>query len=337
MSFDILNPGGRDPTQDFSTGLGKSKSHPPINYHAYAACMRGRFACRLLDLRAPVVLLLLRGNLAASLRAAQKLTANKIPFFISWKESGRHQIANALSVPRILERFMAVSKLASGFLASTPWLIPVYHAAGLSFGKFIPTPYPMDLREWDFQIPMGKRSGIFLGTREFFTPSRNHAVAVFSACNLAFRLGTYVTCVNTEGWRGRALLDHLDAGRGVLKIVDGKLPYRDYLKLLAKHRVVFQFDRSGTPGQVTGDAALCGIPSLGGDGAIDGVLNTIFSQLEKQADLEAALQYAQRLLTDGVFYAETTNALRRRALEVLSFEKGAQTLRALIAPIVETL
>ncbi len=330
-ALDVLNPGGKDPTQDFSAGPSRleEKGHPPINYHAYAACMLGRFACRVSDLRANAVLLLLRGNLVDSLRAAKTLSVKKIPFFISWKEAGRHQVAHAISHPRILMRFMEISGLALGFLASTSWLPPIHRAAGLSDGKFIPTPYPIDFSQWDFRISPEERSGIFIGTREFLIPSRNHAAAVFASCDLAYRLRSHVTCINTEGRRGEKLLNHIDAGRGVLRIVEGCLPYKDYLKLLARHRMVLQFDRSGVPGQIAGDAALCGIPAIGGDGSVDDLLNHTLSQL-KRCDFETSLEQAHQLLTNFSLYVKITEVLRRRALEVLSFQEGTRAIFSLI-------
>jgi hypothetical protein len=38
---------------------------------------------------------------------------------------------------------------------------------------------------------------------------------------------------------------------------------------VALHKIVLQLDRSHVPGQVAGDALLCRIPCVGGDGAIE--------------------------------------------------------------------
>ena len=48
-----------------------------------------------------------------------------------------------------------------------------------------------------------------------------------------------------------------------------RLPYRDYLAEMARHKIVLQADKSAVPGQVAGDALLCRMPCVGGDGAID--------------------------------------------------------------------
>jgi len=46
---------------------------------------------------------------------------------------------------------------------------------------FIPTPYPIDDRRWDFSRPIEERSGIFIGTREWNVLSRNHLGALLVA------------------------------------------------------------------------------------------------------------------------------------------------------------
>ena len=336
VSFDVLNPGGKDIAQDFSSKLDPDAlGHPPINYHAYAACMSGRFACRIDDLQAKVVLLLLRGDLSDALRAGKKFASLRVPFLISWKESGYHQVAKALSRACIFKRFMEISQIATGFLASTPWLLPVYHAAHLTLGEFIPTPYPLDFKEWDFSIPIEERSGIFLGTREFFVPSRNHAAAIFSACELAFQLGRRVTCINTEGHRGYTLLRSIDAGRGILHIVQGRLTYKAYLQLMARHQLVLQFDRSGVPGQVTGDAALCGVPALGGDGALDTILSSAYAV--KGSNFKEIVSYAGRLLSDLPLYVQVVSALHQRALETISFYRCSADLQRLAEEAIQRL
>ena len=38
---------------------------------------------------------------------------------------------------------------------------------------------------------------------------------------------------------------------------------------MARHKIVLQADKSAVPGQVAGDALLCRMPCVGGDGAID--------------------------------------------------------------------
>ena len=72
----VLNPGGRDLAQEFrdlpAPGEG---AHPPINFHAFAACTQGTFhhnTRRAIAENTPV-LLLLRGDFRASERALADL------------------------------------------------------------------------------------------------------------------------------------------------------------------------------------------------------------------------------------------------------------------------
>ena len=72
----VLNPGGRDPEQPFhSLAAPGEDAHPPINFHAFAACTFGAFHR---DTRSALaektpVLLLLRGDFRASERALTDL------------------------------------------------------------------------------------------------------------------------------------------------------------------------------------------------------------------------------------------------------------------------
>src|SRR4051812_49848908 len=92
----ILNPGGRDPAQDFPDGAGETAlPHPPTNFHAYAASTRGSFqrdTKGALEQNTPV-LVLLRGDFSASERAVDALqTAGRI-VAVSLQETDLHQIA----------------------------------------------------------------------------------------------------------------------------------------------------------------------------------------------------------------------------------------------------
>ncbi len=132
-------------------------------------------------------------------------------------------------------------------------------------GEFIPTPYPIDDSRWDFSRPLGERRGIFVGTREWDTPSRHHLAALV----LAAGLGEPITVFDEEPKRCRKILGAMGVPRDSLRILEKRLPYRDYLAEMARHRIVLQADKSSVPGQVAGDALLCRLPCVGGDGAIE--------------------------------------------------------------------
>lgn len=296
-------------------GLPSDAGHPPINYHAYAACCLGGFyrkSDEVPDGVRHVMVLLRKDGLKRALNAVRELRRRGKRVLVSWKESGLGQVARVLAKPGLHEKFRTICGEVDGFISSTPELVPLYEAARCGQGGFVPTPYPLEEPAWDFSLPMPRRRGVFIGTREFGVPSRNHLLAVSSV----LRLGQPVTVINTEGWTGARLLRSISRD---LRVVSGKLPYTAYLCLVARHRIVFQLDRSAVPGQVAGDALLCGLPCVGGDGAVD---KLAFPGLcGRNLSAEAVLQAAERLLADDNYYAETVEKSRELALERLSFSK----------------
>jgi hypothetical protein len=164
---------------------------------------------------------------------------------------------------------------------------------------------------WDFGIPLSARSGIFVGTREFGIPSRNHWRAVALAVSLAERHRIPMTVVNEEGRRGRKLLEGIARPGMPLNIVEGRMPYPEYLRMVARHRIVFQLDGSAVPGQVAGDALLCRMPCIGGNGAVD--------RLAFGEPPEDPTEAVSRLLSDDHHWEQTVAASIARARENLGF------------------
>ncbi len=272
----VLNPGGRDPEQQFhGVPAPDEGAHPPINFHAFAACTFGAFhrdTRRALDERTPV-LLLLRSDFRASERALTELKREGRTVAVSLKETGLHQIAHQLRDPAKLSRFMKIVANADGCIATTPDAVGIYQRARCKSKPatvaFIPTPYPTADQRWDFSILRNKQSGIFVGTREWGVPSRNHFTALLVARQLSEATGEPVTAVNLDGYRGRRLLGELNFPKGKLRLIEKWKAYPDYLRDVASNKIVLQLDRSHVPGQVAGDALLCRIPCVGGDGAIE--------------------------------------------------------------------
>ncbi len=124
-------------------------------------------------------------------------------------------------------------------------------------------------QRWDFSVPRNEQSGIFVGTREWDVPSRNHFAALLVARQLCEATGEPVTVVNLDGYKGRRLLGELNFPEGKLRLIEKWKTYPEYLRDVARHKIVLQLDRSHVPGQVAGDALLCRIPCVGGDGAIE--------------------------------------------------------------------
>ena len=327
----VLNPAGRDPEQHFRDGADDlTQPHQPTNFHAYAACTGGSFQRETKSALAEgtPVLLLLRGDFTASERALKALQKEGRFVAVSLKETGLHQIAEQLRNPARLERFVRIVKQADACLAPTPEAADLYRAirGNLDRVAFLPTPYPIDDSRWNFSKPLAERSGIFIGTREWDVPSRNHLAALIVARELSAQTGENVTVFNFDGRKGARLLDEIGFASGKLRTLDRRSGYPDYLRELASHKIVLQLDTSFVPGQVAGDALLCRVPCVGGNGAIDRLafpescgFNRSFAEIG---------QIAARLLTERNDYEKTVANMESVAAPQLSFNVVAEQLRA---------
>ena len=272
----VLNPGGRELEQYFDEPVGPTDTgHPPINLHAFAACTRGSFHRKTKNAIAEKrpVLLILRGNFRATERALVTCQKENRTVAVVLKETGLHQIAEQLHDPGRLARFMRVVGRADGCIATTPEAAEIFRRARPerdgNTAAFIPTPYPLEDKQWNFVVPPNEQSGIFIGTREWDVPSRNHLSALLLAREICVASGEPVTVFNLDGRKGEKLLAELQFPPGKLRIRDKRESYADYLGEVAKHKIVLQLDRSRVPGQVAGDALLCRTICVGGNGAID--------------------------------------------------------------------
>jgi hypothetical protein len=317
----VLNPGGRDLDQSFQEGPGQPNetAHPPVNYHAYAACTRGAFYRRPgFAARHRSVLLLLRGDLSESQRAFAILKAHGCFVAISFKESGTQQVARQLSKPKRFQRFREIASNADLCLSSTPDLLPLF-ASVSKRTIHLPTPYPFEYSSWNFSRPMNERRGLFIGTREFDVLSRNHLLALSAVRTFS----APVTVINPAGKSGLERLRALKFPEDQLTVAAPR-PYPKYLQLIASHRVVLQFDLSSVPGQVAGDSLLCRIPTVGGNGAVERVAFPDLHGGGRTFDQLAEL--TRRLLNDEGFYQEQLTTLERSADAHLTFAKGRESL-----------
>ena len=272
----VLNPGGRDSEQQFhSVPAPGEGAHPPINFHAFAACTFGAFYrdARQAFAEGTPVLLLLRSDFRASERALADLKEQGCTVVVSLKETGLHQIAQQLCNPAKLSRFIKIVTQVDGCIATTPETEEIYQRVRQKCDHatvaFIPTPYPIEDQRWNFCVNPAEQSGIFVGTREWDVPSRNHFAALLVARHLCEATDEPVTVVNLDSYKGRRLLGELNFPQGKLRLIEKWKSYPDYLRDVARHKIVLQLDRSHVPGQVAGDALLCRIPCVGGDGAIE--------------------------------------------------------------------
>ena len=337
----VLNPGGRDPEQQFhSLPAPGEGAHPPINFHAFAACTFGAFhrdTRGALDEKTPV-LLLLRSDFRASERALIDLKKEGCTVAVSLKETGLHQIAHQLRDPAKLSRLIKIVTQADVCIATTPEAAEIYQRVRSKHDHatvvFIPTPYPIEDQRWDFSMPRNEQSGIFIGTREWEVPSRNHFAALLVARELCEATGEPVTAVNLDGYKGRRLLDELNFPEGKLRLIEKWKTYPDYLRDVARHKIVLQLDRSHVPGQVAGDALLCRIPCVGGDGAIERIA---FSKMCGEGrTINEVASMALDLLKNPELREVVVAESQERARERLSFEPVRTQLAKFFANVQGT-
>ena len=320
----VLNPLGKDPDQPFQMDIpGPDYSgHPPLNYHAYAACTRGGFYRTTASAgQHRNVLLLLRRDLVAARKAFTMLKAHGCVVAISFKESGTHQVAAQLSDARSFDAFCELAADADLCLSSTPDLLPLYSSVSRRVA-YLPTPYPVDEPGWDLSVAMEKRSGIFIGTREFDVPSRNHLLALTAARKMSHP----ITVVDKGLQSTRKLLAALRFPADQLTVLK-PMDYSGYLQMLRRHRLVLQFDQSRVPGQVAGDALICGIPIVGSNGAIE---REILPELVSDGqDFGELLEQTLQLLRNNAEYRTTVSLMLNRARERVSFSRVRSELAKL--------
>jgi hypothetical protein len=336
----VLNPAGRDPEQQFNKLPAPGEgAHAPINFHAFAACTLGAFHYNPLPAIAEdtPVLLLLRSDFRASERALSDLKKQGRTVAVSLKETGLHQIAQQLCDRAKLARFMKIVAEADGCIGTTPEAAEIYQRVRSKRDPatvaFIPTPYPIDDHRWNFSVPPAEQSGIFVGTREWDVPSRNHFAALLVARQLCETTGEPVTVVNLDGYRTRRLLDELKFSEGKLRLIEKWKSYADYLRDVARHKIVLQLDRSHVPGQVAGDALLCRVACVGGDGAIERIA---FSKTCGQdRSITEIASMALDLLRNAGLCAAIVAESQERALERLSFQAVRSQLAEFFARFVQ--
>ena len=334
----VLNPGGGDPEQHFRDPVGPAAQvHPPVNFHGFAACTHGFFqrdTQRAIVEELPI-LLLLRGDFRGSERAFRELKREGRKVAVSLKETGLHQIAQQLCKRARLVRFMRIVEHADGCIATTPEAAEIFWRARLrrdpATVAFIPTPYPLEDRQWDLSVPPNEQVGILVGTREWNVPSRNHFAALLVARQLCEASGEPVTVVNLDGWRGRRLFAELKFPAGKLHVIEKEKPYADYLREVGRHKIVLQLDRSRVPGQVAGDALLARTICVGGDGAIERI--AFPKTCGEGRTMNDLAKIASGLLTNTNGRATLIVESQWRAMERLSF----QAIRPQLAAFFERL
>jgi len=110
-----------------------------------------------------------------------------------------------------------------------------------------------------------------------------------------------------------------------LRILERKLSYPNYLREIARHKIVLQLDTSFVPGQVAGDALLCRVPCVGGNGAIDRLAFPDTCGFARS--IEDIGKTALRLLADRAHYEESVAGMETTSSHRLSFDVIARELQ----------
>jgi len=158
-------------------------------------------------------------------------------------------------------------------------------------------------------------------------PSRNHLRALLGAKTLSEATKEPVTVFNLDRRRGARLIAQIGFRR--IRVHEQRANYRAYLGEVARHKIVFQLDRSRVPGQVAGDALLCRSVCIGGDSAIERI--AFPETCGEKRSTEELIAIAQRLLTHDT----ERRAIAARATEIasakLSFAAGRGNLAKFFA------
>ena len=239
---------------------------------------------------------------------------------------------------------MKIVAEADGCIATTPEAAEIYQRVRTKRDPvtvtFIPTPYPVEDQRWNFSLPANEQSGIFIGTREWDVPSRNHFAALLVARQLCEAIGEPVSVVDLDGHKGYRLLDELQFPCGKLRLIEKRKSYPDYLRDVARHKIVLQLDRSRVPGQVAGDALLCRIPCVGGDSAIERIAfaktcgegRTITEIASMALDLLKTPIHAPRLSPNHRSAHWSTSRFRRHDCNWQNFLRDSKERRLLSRP-----
>src|SRR6266516_5743078 len=217
---------------------------------------------------------------------------------------------------------MKIVAEADGCIATTPEAAEIYQRIRLKRDRatvaFIPTPYPVEDQRWIFFLSPTEQSGIFVGTREWDMPTRNHLTALLVARQLCEATSEPVTVVNLDGYKGHQLLSDLRFPEGKLRLIEKWKSCQYYLRDVARHKIELQLDHSHVPGQVAGDALLCRTVCVGGDGAIERIAFPKTCGVGRQIGEIASI--ALELLKNAESHAAMVADSQKRALKRLSFQ-----------------
>jgi len=334
----VATPGGKDGRQVFPRGAGQpgDAGHLPVNFHAYAACTQGSYLSG--DAAMPEekhVLLLIGSRMERAEALLRRLKAAGKTVVISIKETGLPQVSGHFQKFENWSAFQRLCAAADGAIATTYDTEPLYRAANAKLPVlFLPPPYPVE--EWD--LTSGETRGIFIGTRQLFVTSRCHPLALALVKTVAVELNEPVTVISgrasdlppvkrllnkvvdySHDWHRR-----FAEGASQVRVIAKQMPALAYLRTMAAHKLVFQLDQSSVPGQVAGDALLCRVPCVGGNGTAE---RLVFPDLCGHGRTTGELlDLTRRLLGDSSFREEMIRLSVALAREKMCFSTARRGL-----------
>lgn len=334
----VLNAQGKDIFQRFETkqDVAEPANHPPINFHAYPAATKGCFAQHTEQIlnKDGIVIVLVRRRIGRALKAIKKLRSAGFTVWITFKETGAHQIASAMTSTGNRATLEKCIELADAIVIPSPAARQFFRSIDTKNTLLIdlPTPYPIDHAAWSNKLP-GKElgEGIMIGTREFKVPSRNHASAIRIAARVAAENQCRLTIINPKAKKFHEQIAEAvgDLPKKQLHVIDTTLPYREYLKLITSHRVVFQLDTSGVPGQVAGDCLLANTLCVGGNGEVESIAFADYAITHDDIDSRNWGKILTEFITNDDVYTVSLKKSRAIATSTLSFSAFRHRLKSL--------
>lgn len=323
-SFPVRTEIELDDYVDFRQGLdscfnGEKMVKKCISWHSLAAAYESEFfvykkqgweGC----LKYDNILVLIREDLEHIEPLIKKLKLMKKKVGIGWHESG-FQLANTFQDLNFTIKFKEICNMADYY-----WNIN--HSLEDFFNCILDVPvftsfqaYPYDWAK-QFIVSKDDRKGIILGTRTLsqFT-NRYTMFAIGMANKIAKEKNTFVTYLNCDNIKNELLQDFFNKmGFDNVKIQKGPLEYHEWLKLIAKHEILFHCDNNQTAGQVVLDAGMVDVASVGGNTDAD------YLMIDAKSLRYSYFQLADFFEYFSDYYKIMQESAIERAKKVTSFE-----------------
>lgn len=162
---------------------------------------------------------------------------------------------------------------------------------------YVPFAYPMNIRK-NYIVPVKERNGIFIGYSDPSTSlMKNSLMLLLVASHLAKKHDTFVTIIANHCDYHEWFVD--EGGKNRLIVIKPG-DYHKFLGVLSHNQICISLDTSLCQGQMSFDAAMVGIPCIGGSTDGQGIL---YKELAfDTTNLNKIIEMADRCLSDDMFY-----------------------------------